>query len=82
MLCRPASIFVDFDIAFMYSKTTGYQIDNVITITMKDPPRIISTVGDTACEIIELALLALLLGYKDGANNSLNDSFLFNTELI
>ena len=98
MLCRPTSIFVGFDIAFMYSKTTleissrtnilfqavltGYQIDNVITITMKDPPRIISTIGDTACEIIELALLALLLGYKDGANNSFNDSFLFNTELI
>ena len=70
MLCRPTSIFVGFDIAFMYSKTileissrtnillqavlTGYQIDNVITITMKDPPPpcIISTVGDTACEII------------------------------
>ena len=61
MLCRPT-------IAFMYSKTTleigsrtsilfqvvlkGYQIDNVITITMKDSLRIISSIGDTACEII------------------------------
>ena len=61
MLCRPA-------IAFMYSKMTlgigsrtnilfqvalkNYQIDNVITITMKDSLRIISSVGDTACEII------------------------------
>ena len=68
MLCRPTSIFVGFDIAFMYSKTileissrtnillqavlTGYQVDNVIAITMKDPPRIISSIGDTACEII------------------------------
>ena len=68
MLCHPTSIFVGFDIAFMYSKTTheiisrtnillqvvlaGYQVDNVITITMKDPPHIISSIGDTACEII------------------------------
>ena len=59
---------VGFDIAFMYYKTTleissrtsiyfqavltGYQIDNVLTIKMKDPPRITSSVGDTACEII------------------------------
>ena len=68
MLCRPTSIFVGFDITFMYSKTvleissrtnillqavlTGCQVDNVITITMKDAPRIISSIGDTACEII------------------------------
>ena len=68
MLCRPTSIIVGFDIAFMYSKTileiscrtnillqtvlTGYQVDNVITITMKDPPYIISSISDTACEII------------------------------
>ena len=32
--------------------------------------------------VIELALLTLLLGYKDGANNSFNDLFLLNTELI
>ena len=31
--------------------------------------------------VIELALLTLLLGYKDGANNSFNDLFLLNTEL-
>ena len=53
MLCCPTSICVGFDIAFMYSKTileissrtnillqavlTGYQVDNVITVTMKDP---------------------------------------------
>ena len=68
MLCRPTSIFVGFDIAFMYFKTilkissrtnillqtvlTSYQVDNVITITMKDPPRIIYSFVDTACEII------------------------------
>ena len=68
MLCRSTSIFVGFDIAFMYSKMvleissttsillqavlTGCQVDNVITITMKDAPRIISSIGDTACEII------------------------------
>ena len=68
MLCRPTSIFVGFDIAFMYSKTileisrrtnillqavlTGYRVDNVITTTMKDPLHIISSVGDSACEII------------------------------
>ena len=67
MLCRPISIFVGFEIAFMYSKTilelssritillqavlTVYLVDNVI-ITMKDTPRIISSIGDTACEII------------------------------
>ena len=32
--------------------------------------------------VIELALLTLLLGYKDGANNSFNDWFILNTELI
>ena len=53
MLCRPTSICVGFYIAFMYSKSTleiscrtnilfhavltGYQIDIIITITMKDP---------------------------------------------
>ena len=68
MLCRLTSIFVGFDMAFIYSKTTieissrtnilfqavltGYEIDNAITITMKDPPRIISSIGDTACEIV------------------------------
>ena len=68
MLCHPTSIFVGFDIAFIYSETdleissrtnillqavlTGYQVDNVITSTMKDTPRIISSIGVTACEII------------------------------
>ena len=68
MLCRPTSIFLGFDIDCMYSKTIlevtsrtniflqvvpkGYQVDNVITITMKDSPCIISSTGDTACEII------------------------------
>ena len=32
--------------------------------------------------VIELALLTLLLGYKDGADNSFNDWFLLNTELV
>ena len=95
MLCIPTSIFVCFDISFIYSKTTleissktnilfqavltGYRID-VITITLKDLPRIMSSIGNTACQIThllqlvtEIALLTLLLGYKDGANNSLND---------
>ena len=70
MLCRHTSIFVGFDIAFMYSKTileissrtnillqavfTGYQVDNIIAITMKNPPCIISSIGDTACEIIRI----------------------------
>ena len=31
---------------------------------------------------IELALLTLLLGYKDGANNSFDDLFLLNTQSI
>ena len=60
--------FAGPDITFMYSKTIieigsrtnilfkkvlpGYQIDNVHTITMRDTPCIISSVGDTACEII------------------------------
>ena len=68
MLSRPTYIFVGFDIGFMYSKTTleissrtnilfqavltGYQIDNIITITMKEPYCIISSIGNTACEII------------------------------
>ena len=68
MVCFPTSIFVGLDITFMYSKKileisrrtnillkivlTGYQIDKVITITMKDPPYILSSTGDTACEII------------------------------
>ena len=53
MVCRLTYIVVGFDMAFIYSKTaleissrtnilfqavlTGYQIDNAITITMKDP---------------------------------------------
>ena len=68
MLCSQTCIFVGLDIAFMYSKTileisnrtnilfnavlTGHQRDNIITITMKDSPCIISSIGDTACEII------------------------------
>ena len=64
MLYRLTSDFVGFDIAFIYSKTTleisrtttqcftGYQIDNVLAITMKDPSRIISSIGDTSCKII------------------------------
>ena len=60
MLCHPTAIFVGFDIVFMYSKTTleissrtnmlfqavltACQIDYVITIAMKDPPRIISSI--------------------------------------
>ena len=68
MLCCPTSIFVGVDITFMYSKKileisrrtnilfktvlTGYQIDNVITITMKDPRCIISSIGDIAWEMI------------------------------
>ena len=68
MVCSPTPIFVGLDIAFMYSKMileissktnilfkafyTGYQIDNVITITMKDNPCIIYSIGETACEII------------------------------
>ena len=55
---------------FMYSKTileisnrtnilfktvlTGYQIDNVITIPMKNPRCIISSIGDTARELIKI----------------------------
>ena len=65
MLFHPTSILVGLDIAFVYSKMnikissrtnilfqavlTSYQIDNIIKITMKDPPRIISSIGDTAC---------------------------------
>ena len=68
MLCRPTSIFLGFDITFMYSKTTlkissrtnilfqaaltGYQLDNIFTITVKDPPSIISAICDTARGII------------------------------
>ena len=68
MLCRPISTFVGFDIAFMNYETileissrtnillqavlTGYRVDNVITITMKDPLHIISSIGDSACDII------------------------------
>ena len=68
MVCSPTPNFVGLDIAFMYSKMmleissrtnilskafyTGYQIDNVITITMKDNSCIISSIVDTACEII------------------------------
>ena len=68
MLFHPTSIFVGLDIPFMYSKTilkissrtnilfktvlTGYQIDNVITITMKDPRGKTYSICDTACEVI------------------------------
>ena len=68
MLCRPTSIIVGFDMAFMYSKATlkissrtnilfqaaftSCKIDNVIAVTVKDPPRIISSIGDNACKII------------------------------
>ena len=68
MHCHPTSIFVGFDTAFMYSKTiheicsgtnillqavlTGYQLDNVVTITIKDRPCKISSIGDTPYEII------------------------------
>ena len=31
--------------------------------------------------VIKFTLLTLLLGYKDGANNSFNDLFLLNNEL-
>ena len=31
---------------------TDYQIDNVNTVTIKDSPHIISSLGNTACEII------------------------------
>ena len=68
MLCSPKSIFVGLGITLMYFETileissrtkilfnavlTGYQKDNVNTITMKDTPCKISSVCDTACEII------------------------------
>ena len=38
---------------------TGYQIDNVGTITINDPPRLISSIGDTGCEIIRTYSLFL-----------------------
>ena len=69
MLCSPASIFVGLNITIMYSKAdleissrtnilleivlAGYQIDKIDTITMKDTSCMISSTGDTACEIIE-----------------------------
>lgn len=31
---------------------TSFQTDNVIKVTMNEPPRIISSIGDTASEII------------------------------
>ena len=65
MLCRSTYVFLRFDIAFMYSKTTleissrtnimfqaaltYYETDNVTIVTMKDPPPIISSIGDIAC---------------------------------
>ena len=65
MLCRSTYVFLRFDIAFMYSKTTleissrtnimfqaaltCYETDNVTIVTMKDPPPIISSIGDIAC---------------------------------
>ena len=32
--------------------------------------------------VIELVLIAFFLGYSDGPNNSFNDWFIFNTELM
>ena len=65
MLCRSTYVFLRFDIAFKYSKTTleissrtnimfqaaltCYEKDNVTIVTMKDPPPIISSIGDIAC---------------------------------
>ena len=79
MVCCPTSIFVRLDISFMYSKTileisnktsilpkvflTGYQTDNVIAITMKDSPCIISSIGGTACEIIGTYFFFYILFY-------------------
>ena len=59
MVCSPTFILI-YLILEISSRTntlfkavfTGYQIDNVNTITMKDNPCIISSIGDTACEII------------------------------
>ena len=67
-LCCPTFIIVGLDITFMYSITilknsgqtniffkaifTVNQIDNTNTITMKDTTCMISSIGDTACEII------------------------------
>ena len=98
MVCSPTSIFVGLNIAFMYSKTileisnktnillkvflTGYQIDNVIAITMKDSPCIISSIGETACEIIGTYFFFYILFYiyffvitsdRIGSNNSFSD---------
>ena len=79
MVCCPTSIFIGLDIAFMHSKTileisnwtnilpkvflTGYQIDNIITIIMKDSPYIISSIGETACEIIGTYYFFYILFY-------------------
>ena len=68
MLSHPTSFFAGLDIAFMYSKSmleisrrtniffkvviTGYQIDIITTITMNEPLCIISSIGDTVCEIV------------------------------
>ena len=68
MLYGTTSVFVGLDIAFMYSKSmleisrrtniffkvviTGYQIDIITTITMNEPLCIISSIGDTVCEIV------------------------------
>ena len=65
---------------------------------MKNPHRIISSFGETACKIIETCQIIFanvtlvttsdrissinFLGYKNCANNSFNDRFFFNTELI
>ena len=64
MLFHPTSIFVGLDIALCILKIssrtnilfktvlTTNQLDNVITITMKDPYCIIYSICDTAYEII------------------------------
>ena len=68
MLSHPTSVFAGLDIAFMYSKSmleisrrtnifftiviTIYQIDKITTITMNEPLCIISSIGDTVCEIV------------------------------
>ena len=87
MLCRPTSIFVGLDIALMCSKTileissrinilfitvlTGYQVDNVITIPVKKPRCIISSIGDTARELIKT--YQIIFG---------NDTFVTTSDLI
>lgn len=68
ILYSPIPNFAGLDIAFMYSKSmleisrrtnifftiviTSYQIDKITTITMNEPLCIISSIGDTVCEIV------------------------------